>query len=124
MFLIHDSPKEQNGNKKSLKKVILGLARIRITMYSLSMETAKTAKRRNYQMGIAAVQIDGFNGRGSQFHLKNPKTVAEEAALIAGGSKVRFQNTPISKAEELENLIAARKRAAKPRKVKALDMPF
>ena len=76
-------------------------------------------------MGIAKIQLDGFNSKGSQFHLKNPKTVAEEAALIAGGSKVRFQNTPISKAEELENLIAARKReASRPRKVKALDMPF
>lgn len=76
-------------------------------------------------MGIAAVQIDCFNGRGSQFHLKNPKTVAEENALIAGGNKVRFQHTPISKAEERENMIAARKRiASRKAKVAPLEMPW
>ena len=60
----------------------------------------------------AAIQIDAFNGRGSQHHLKNPKSKEEENALIAGGSKVRFQSTPITKAEEIENMIAARKRLA------------
>lgn len=69
-------------------------------------------------MGIAAVQIDGFNGRGSQHHLKNPKSKAEENALIAGGSKVRFQHTPISKAEEMENARAARARQARKSKAK------
>ena len=64
-------------------------------------------------MGIAAVQLDGFNSKGSQFHLKNPKSKAEENALIAGGEKVRFQNTPISKAEEIENARAARARQAR-----------
>ena len=66
----------------------------------------------------AAVQIDCFNGRGSQHHLKTPKSKAEENALIAGGSKVRFQSTPITKAEEMENLIAARKRLAGKSKAK------
>lgn len=76
-------------------------------------------------MGIAKIQLDGFNSKGSQFHLKNPKTKAEENALIAGGSKVRFQNTPISKAEEMENMIAARKRiASRKAKVAPLEMPW
>jgi len=62
---------------------------------------------------VAAVQLDTFNGRGSQHHLKNPKSKAEEAALIAGGNKVRFQHTPITKAEEIENAKAARARLAR-----------
>lgn len=64
-------------------------------------------------MGIAAVQLDGFNGKGSQYHLKNPKSKAEENALIAGGNKVRFQHTAISKAEENENARAAIARQAR-----------
>lgn len=75
-------------------------------------------------MGIAAIQIDAMNGRGSQHHLKNPKTVAEELALIAGGNKVRTQKCAISKAEELENAKAARARAARKSNAKiTLDTP-
>jgi len=66
----------------------------------------------------ARIQLDTFNGRGSQHHLKNPKTPAEEKALIAGGSKVRFQSTPISKKEEAENFIAARAKLARNSKAK------
>lgn len=64
-------------------------------------------------MGIASVQLNAMNGRGNQHHLKNPKSKAEEMALIAGGEKVRFQNTAISKAEEIENMRAARARQAR-----------
>ena len=73
---------------------------------------------------VAAVQLDTFNGRGSQHHLKNPKSKAEEAALIAGGNKVRHQHTPITRAEELENAKAARARAARKSNAKiTLDTP-
>lgn len=61
----------------------------------------------------AAIKMDTFNGRGSQFHLKNPKSIDEQNALIAGGSKVRHQFTPITKAEEKENMIAARAKLAR-----------
>lgn len=64
-------------------------------------------------MGIASVQLNAMNGRGNQFHLKNPKSKAEENALIAGGAKVRFQHTAISKAEEIENARAAIARQAR-----------
>ena len=72
----------------------------------------------------ARIQLDTFNGRGSQHHLKNPKTKAEELALIAGGNKVRTQATPITRAEELENARAARAKAARASKAKiTLDTP-
>ena len=77
-------------------------------------------------MGIASVQLNAMNGRGNQYHLKNPKTKAEEMALIAGGNKVRFQHTPISKAEEIENARAAIARQARKSnaKISLVKMPW
>ena len=77
-------------------------------------------------MSIAKIQLDGFNGKGSQHHLKNPKSKAEEMALIAGGNKVRFQHTPISKAEEIENARAAIARQARKSnaKISLVKMPW
>lgn len=71
------------------------------------------------------IALDTFNGNGSQYHLKNPKSKAEELALIAGGNKVRTQKCAISKEEEKENMIAARKRiASRKAKVAPLEMPW
>lgn len=77
-------------------------------------------------MGIASVQLNAMNGRGNQYHLKNPKSDAEQNALIAGGEKVRFQNTPISKSEERENIRAAIARQARKSnaKVSLVKLPW
>jgi hypothetical protein len=78
-------------------------------------------------MGLASVALGNFNSGGNQFHMQNGKTLAHQAALIAGGSKVIHPTkTRISKAEEMENNRADIKRrlAKSSAKVTLPALPF
>lgn len=75
---------------------------------------------------IAPIFFDSFNGAHSTNHLRNAKTLAQQAALKAEATNLKTHKTPISKAEESRYSLDREKAAANKRKVKVTlaEMPW